>query len=116
MSNWHNKVDVTYSVSTYFLSNFNTTTVTNDSFVTILLYFPQAHSKSFTGPKFFHRKDHHAGLCVRLIVSGFKTSPLDSFKIDSGEARPIDILLNLFTGFLSLFIISIIHHVFLLLI
>jgi hypothetical protein len=35
-----------------------------------------------------------------LIVSG-KTSPLD-FKIDSGEASPIDILLNLFSGFLSL--------------
>jgi hypothetical protein len=37
-----------------------------------------------------------------LIVSGFNTSPLDSFKIDSGEANPIEILLNLLTGFLSL--------------
>jgi hypothetical protein len=37
-----------------------------------------------------------------LIVSGFKTSPLDSAKIDSGEARPIEILSNLLIGFLSL--------------
>jgi hypothetical protein len=76
----------------------------------ILLYFPQAHSKSFTGPKFFHRKrPSRSGLCVRwLIVSGFKTSPLDSFKIDSGEASPIDILLNLLQD--SYLYYSIIHH------
>jgi hypothetical protein len=73
----------------------------------ILLYFPQAHSKSFTGPKFFHRKDHHA--CVRTVVDRlFKTSPLDSFKIDSGEASPIDILLNLLQD--SYLYYSIIHH------
>ena len=29
-----------------------------------------------------------------MIVSGFKTSPLESDKIDSGEANPIEILLN----------------------
>ena len=30
------------------------------------------------------------------MVSGFKTSPLESAKIDSGEARPMEILLNFF--------------------
>jgi hypothetical protein len=50
-------------------------------------------------------------LCVRLIVSGFKTSPLDSFKIDSGEASPIDILLN-FLQDSYLYYYSIIHHSF----
>jgi hypothetical protein len=47
-----------------------------------------------------------------LIVSGFKTSPLDSFKIDSGEASPIDILLNLLQDSYLIIIISIIHHSF----
>jgi hypothetical protein len=35
------------------------------------------------------------------MVSGFKTSPLDAAKIDSGDANPIDILSNLFTALLS---------------
>jgi hypothetical protein len=73
------------------------------------LYFPQAHSKSFTGPKNFHRKTITLRL-VRTVDRLFKTSPLDSFKIDS-EASPIDILLNLLQD--SFFIIiSIIHHSF----
>jgi hypothetical protein len=68
MSDWHNKIDVTYSVSThFFLSNFNTTTVTNDSLYRILLYFPQAHSKSFTGPKIFTEKTITLRL-VRTVV------------------------------------------------
>jgi hypothetical protein len=66
MSNWHNKIDVTYSVSTYFfLSNFNTTTVT--MIPLILLYFPQAHSKSFTGPNSFTEKTITLRL-VRTVV------------------------------------------------
>ena len=46
-----------------------------------------------------------------MIVSGFKTSPLDSFKIDSGEASPIEILLNLFIGFLSLLLFLVFRFV-----
>jgi hypothetical protein len=63
MSDWHNKIDVTYSVSTFSV----TSTPQRSQMIPlyrILLYFPQAHSKSFTGPKFFHRKDHHAQACA----------------------------------------------------
>jgi hypothetical protein len=38
------------------------------------------------------------------MVSGFKTSPLESAKIDSGEARPMEILLNFFCTVLSCFL------------
>ena len=41
------------------------------------------------------------------MVSGFKTSPLDSAKIDSGDASPIVILSNRLMVFLSLFLLFI---------
>jgi hypothetical protein len=105
MSDWHNKIDVTYSVSTLFLSN--TPHGQRDSFVSDSFVFA-AHSKSFTGKNSFTEKTITLRL-VRTVVdrSGFKTSPLDSFKIDSGEASPIDILLNLW---ILIFIIIFIHH------
>src|SRR5512135_91212 len=45
----------------------------------ILLYLPQRHSQSFTGPKIFAQKRPSlSGLKLRsLIVSGFLTSPYD---------------------------------------
>jgi hypothetical protein len=110
MSDWHNKIDVTYSVYVlFFLSNFNTTTVTNDSFVSDSFVFSTSTFKIFTGPKIFTERPSRSGLCTVVDRLWLQTSPLDSFKIDSGEASPIDILLNLFTGFLSI-IIPIIHH------
>ena len=36
-----------------------------------------------------------------MIVSGFKTSPLDASRIISGDDKPIVILLNFFTVYLS---------------
>jgi hypothetical protein len=108
MSDWHNKIDVTYSVSTYFFLS-NTTTVTNDSFVSDSFVFSTSTFKIFYWSKILSQKDHHAQACAyELIVSG-KTSPLDSFKIDSGEASPIDILLNLLQDS-YLYYYSIIHH------
>jgi hypothetical protein len=61
----------------------------------ILLYFPQAHSKSLLVQNSFTEKITLR--FVRTVVDRLwlQTSPLDSFKIDSGEASPIDILLNL---------------------
>jgi hypothetical protein len=66
MSDWHNKIDVTYSVSThFFLSNFNTTTVTNDSFVSDSFVFSTSTFKILVQK--FHRKDHHAQACVYVV-------------------------------------------------
>jgi hypothetical protein len=98
MSNWHNKIDVTYSVSTYFfLSNFNTTTVTDDPLYGFF-YISTSTFKIFTGPKIRSQKvpSSRSGFSICSLVPGFNTSPLDSFKIDSGEASPIEILLNLY--------------------
>ena len=36
------------------------------------------------------------------MVSGFKTSPLEDARIVSGEANPIEILLNFFVLFISI--------------
>jgi hypothetical protein len=101
---------VTYSVSThFFLSNFNTTTVTNDSFVSDSFVFSTSTFKILVQK--FHRKDHHAQALCTVDRLWFQTSPLDSFKIDSGEASPIDILLNLLQDS-YLYYYSIIHHSF----
>ncbi len=122
MSNWHNKIDVTYSVSTYFfLSYFYTTTVTDNSFVTYSFIFTTSTFKIFYWSENTFAEKTITLRFVRSVVDSFRlevhrvtkdgrffvlnTSPLDSFKIDSGEASPIEILLNLFTGFLSLLLL-----------
>ena len=42
------------------------------------------------------------------MVSGFNTSPLDFSRIASGDAKPIEILLNFFTVYFSFFLAIII--------
>ena len=47
------------------------------------------------------------------MVSGFKTSPLDAAKIDSGDPSPIEILLNFNTElscFLAIMVFYIIYY------
>jgi ABC-type sugar transport system permease subunit len=51
-----------------FFSVTSNTTVTNDSLYRILLYFPQAHSKSFTGQKILSQKRPSLRLVSSTVV------------------------------------------------
>jgi hypothetical protein len=65
-------IDMTYlSLRTFFSQLLPTPTSER-----ILLYFPQAHSKSFTGLKIIGRRPSRSGLCSVVDSFRFNTSPL----------------------------------------